>query len=75
MIDLNTTKPGDVLSYWHDSGAMGASLSFAIVLKVSAKRVRVRDEMGSEGWKYPEFFNQRLSAKVAAELRAGGVKI
>ncbi len=68
---LQDIQPGDVLKYWHDAGCMGAELCFAQVLKVAAKKVRVRGERGEEGWKYPEFFTGKATGWTPWEASNG----
>ena len=63
---LNDLTVGDVLSYWHDSGASGkissCDLCFAKILKVSKKKILVIDEHASRPvWKYPHFFLRKVT--------------
>jgi hypothetical protein len=74
-LQLADLAPGDVLSYWHDTGAFGAQLCYARDVKVGAKKVRVRGERGEESWKYPQLFNKKVPPKTVAELRAADVNI
>jgi hypothetical protein len=75
VLTLADLKPGDVLQTYHDAGSGGASLCFARVLKVGAKKVRVVGEYGHETWQYPEFFTGKVADRDVAELRADGVTI
>lgn len=72
---LDQIAEGDVLSYWFDTGAMGASVTFARVVRLGKVRILVRDESGREGWKDPSFFHRKLSDRDVTELRADGVEI
>ena len=75
MITLKDIKVGDVLRYWYDSGALGMEINFARVVKVGAKKVKVRSQNGYESWKYLNWFNGKVSEEIVAELRADGVDI
>jgi hypothetical protein len=77
-VKLEDLKDGDVLSFWGDgTDANGhPALSFARVVKIGAKKVKVVGEGDSrEIWKYPWVFSEKMSDKYVAELRADGVKI
>jgi hypothetical protein len=73
--NLDGLQPGDVLSYWHDTGAFGAHLAYARILRLGKVRLRVVGEHGEESWKDPHFFHEKVDAKTVAELRAEGVNI
>lgn len=74
-VSLSTLKSEDVLTYWHDTGAMGCQIAYARVEKVGAKMVRVVIESGEAAWKRPCWFVRRLSDEQAAQVRAEGVRI
>jgi hypothetical protein len=67
-IELNKVSAGDVVTHWFDTGAFGYAEVFSRVLKVGNKKLRVRTESGSEGWKYPEYFNRIVPGDEIAEL-------
>lgn len=58
---IENIRPGDILTYWFDTGAMGAQICRATVVKVGKKKIRVKGEYGGEAWKYPEFFAGKSS--------------
>lgn len=49
-------RVGDVLAYFHDDNR-GGTTCYAVVEKVCARKLRVRDERGTVGYKYPHFFD------------------
>jgi hypothetical protein len=69
---LDDIHAGDKLAYWHQQGAgMGAVLCFCEVVRVGPVKVRVRDESGRESWKYPAFFNHRVSDETYRQIVKG----
>lgn len=46
---IQDVKPGDVLTFWHDTVAMGAALCYARVVNIGGKRevITVQDERGN----------------------------
>jgi hypothetical protein len=64
-IELNKVS---AVTHWFDTGAFGYAEVFSRVLKVGNKKLRVRTESGSEGWKYPEYFNRIVPGDEIAEL-------
>lgn len=74
-LTLNFVRPGDVLSYLYDTGAMGYDSCFVTVLKVGLKKVYVRFESGQERWKYLYFFDKKMSPEFVVGLRAEGVQV
>jgi hypothetical protein len=58
---LEDVKPGDVLTYWFDTGAMGATICYARVVSVGAKMIVVEGANGGRARKYPWFFHDKLS--------------
>jgi len=71
MPQIEDIKVGDTLSFWHDAG-INMQLVYARVLKIGAKKIKVRDERGTEGWKYPFFFLKVVPEHTVAELVAEG---
>lgn len=68
-LGINDLKMGDVVAHWFDQGAgFGAALIYSRVLKVGAKKVHVRCENGDERWKYPHYFDKKISAEQVANL-------
>lgn len=67
-IALPQVKAGTVVSHWFDTGAFGVREVFSKVLKVGAKKLRVRTENGDEAWKYPEFFNRIVPPEELPDL-------
>jgi hypothetical protein len=82
-VRLDEIKPGDVLSYWHETfsgggtGLSEANIAFVRVLKVGRKKILAvgEGENAAQRWMYPEFFNRKMSERDVAELRADGVRI
>ncbi len=69
-------KPGDVLAYWHDTGAMGAQLCYVRVLKLGAKKIRVRYETShDEAWLHAHHFAHTVKCDTLAELIAEGINV
>lgn len=68
MTRADNIKAGDVLKYWHDSGAMGADLGFARVLKVCPVMLKVRGERGEIGYKRPAWFAGKVSPAEVAQM-------
>lgn len=62
-------QPGDLLLYWHDTGAFGVSPIYVKVLRRGKVKLYVRDEFGNQRWKYPHFFDRILSIIEVDELR------
>jgi hypothetical protein len=67
-IELDKVSQGAVVTHWFDTGAFGYAEVFSRVLKVGKKKLQVRTESGSEGWKYPEYFNRIVPADEVAQL-------
>lgn len=61
-------REGDVLKYWHDTGAFGATLAYARVLKVCPVKLKVKGERGEIGYKSPHWFVGKVSPETAVEL-------
>ena len=75
-VDLGSLKAGDVLDFWHDTGAFGHKLHYARVTRVGSKMVRVLFEYADrEVWRRPQRFNSKVSDQTVADLRADGVTI
>jgi hypothetical protein len=69
-------RPGDVLTYWHDTGAFGAQLAYCRVVKLGKVKIRVSAETSHhESWQYPHLFHEKLAPETVAELRAEGIDI
>jgi hypothetical protein len=68
-IELDKVSQGDVVTHWFDTGAFGYAEVFSRVLKVGKRKLRVRTESGSEGWKYPEYFNRIVPPAEVPELK------
>lgn len=67
---LADLKIGTKLSYWHDNGRHG-EFGYCEVIKLGAKKVKVRDQEGREGWKYPAFFTGIVSEATYQEIIGG----
>lgn len=61
---IEQLQVGDKLNFWHDTGCMGADLIFCEIIKLGKKKIKVRDEFGNEGWRYPHFFNRKVKEEV-----------
>lgn len=68
-ISLDTVQKNAVLKWWYyDTEAMGAQLCFGRVVKIGAKKIKIRDEWGRESWKYPWWFDGIVSEMVIGDL-------
>lgn len=70
MVKHDQVKEGDILNYWFDTGAMGAQLCFAKVLKVGPKKIKTIHENGYIGWRYASKYDDILNEKNAQEIEA-----
>ena len=68
MIRLTELKPGDVLAHRYESAKGGSQYMFSRVLRVGAKKVRVRSDLGREAWMSPEYFDYRLPPSEARRM-------
>lgn len=61
---VQDVKPGDVLTYWHDTVAMGAALCYARVVSIGGKRevITVQDERGEIHRVQRANFDRKLAA-------------
>lgn len=64
-------RAGDVLQFWHDTGAFGHNLHYAKVLYMTPNhRFRVVDEYGRRSLKNASFFHAKVSEEDVTALFA-----
>jgi hypothetical protein len=67
---------GMVLSMWHNTGAMGAQLCYARVIKLGKSKIQVQVETTHRvSWQYPHHFRKIVGAQELADLRADGFDV
>lgn len=60
---LEDMNVGEVVAHWHDTIAMGCDLVFSKIIKKGKTKVQVQTEFGEKRWKYPRFFDHKITDK------------